>query len=93
MINGRVFVARELAPAVIQRLRDEFSEVDMWESYVPPVSAELAERTAGCMALVTMVSDRVDTALLDAAPMLKVVANMAVGYNNVDIAVATVRAS
>ncbi len=91
MINGRVFVARELAPAVIQRLRDEFSEVDMWESYVPPVSTELAERTAGCMALVTMVSDRVDTALLDAAPMLKVVANMAVGYNNVDIAVATVR--
>ena len=47
MINGRVFVARELAPAVIQRLRDEFSEVDMWEPYGPPTSTELAERTAG----------------------------------------------
>jgi glyoxylate reductase len=91
VIDGRVFVTRELAPAVIQRLHDAFSEVDVWELYGPPTPAELAARTAGCMALLTMVSDRVDAALLDAAPTLKVVANMAVGYNNVDIAAAAAR--
>ena len=91
MIDGRVFVTRELAPAVIQRLRDEFSEVDVWEPFGPPTPTELAQRTAGCIALLTMVSDRVDAALLDAAPTLKVVANMAVGYNNVDIAAAAAR--
>jgi glyoxylate reductase len=90
-IAGRVFVTRDLAPPVIQRLRDEFSEVDVWEPYGPPAPRELAERTTGCVALLTMVSDRVDAALLDAAPTLKVVANMAVGYNNVDIAAAAAR--
>jgi glyoxylate reductase len=91
MINGRVFLTRAFAPEAIQRLRDEFSEVDVWEPYGPPTPAELAQRTAGCIALVTMVSDRVDVALLDAAPTLKVVANLAVGYNNVDIAAAAAR--
>ena len=91
MINGKVFVTRELAPQVIQRLRDEFSEVDVWEPFGPPTPTELAERTAGCLALLTMVSDRVDAVLLNAAPTLKVVANMAVGYNNVDIAAAAAR--
>ena len=91
MIDGKVFVTRELAPAVIQRLRNEFKEVDVWEPYEPPTPAELAKRAAGCVALLTMVSDRVDENLLDAAPTLKVVANMAVGYNNVDIDAATAR--
>jgi glyoxylate reductase len=91
MINGRVFVTRELAPQVILRLRDEFSEVDVWKPFGPPTPTELAVRTAGCLALLTMVSDRVDAALLDAAPTLQVVANMAVGYNNVDIAAAAAR--
>ena len=90
-IAGRVFLTRAFAPEAIQRLRDAFSEVDVWEPYGPPTPAELAERTAGCIALVTMVSDRVDAALLDAAPTLQVVANLAVGYNNVDIAAAAER--
>lgn len=91
MINGRVFVTRDIPAEAIQRLREEFAEVDVWEPYEPPTPAELAARTAGCVALLTMVSDRVDAALLDAAPPLKVVANMAVGYNNVDIAAAAQR--
>ena len=91
MIDGKIFVTRELAPAVIQRLRTEFREVDVWAPYEPPTPAELADHAVGCVALLTMVSDRIDEELLNAAPTLKVVANMAVGYNNVDIIAATAR--
>lgn len=86
MIDGRVFVTREIAPDALARLREEFAEVDVWEGFEPPTPEQLAERAAGCAAIVTMISDRVDAALLNAAPTVKVVANMAVGYNNVDVA-------
>ena len=86
MIDGRVFVTREIAPDALARLREEFAEVDVWEAFDPPTPEELARRAEGCVAIVTMISDRVDAGLLNAAPTLKVVANMAVGYNNVDVA-------
>ncbi len=86
MIDGRVFVTREIAPDALARLREEFAEVDVWEAFDPPTPEELARRAEGCVAVVTMISDRVDAGLLNAAPTLKVVANMAVGYNNVDVA-------
>jgi glyoxylate reductase len=87
----RVFVARSLpGTAPIERLRASAS-VDVWEEYDPPPAVELARRAAGCDGLLTMLTDRVDAALLDAAPTIRVVANMAVGYDNVDIPAATAR--
>ncbi|MFN8224087.1 MAG: D-glycerate dehydrogenase [Gaiellales bacterium] len=54
--------------------------------------AELREAVAGAEAIVTMLHDRVDGALLDTAgPQLKVVAQVAVGYDNVDVAACTER--
>ena len=91
MIDGRVFVTREISTDALARLREAFAEVDVWEDYAPPPPDKLAERAAGCIAIVTMVSDRVDAALLNAAPTLKVIANMAVGYNNVDVATCAAR--
>ena len=85
MIDGRVFVTREISLDALARLREAFAEVDVWEDYAPPPPDKLSARAAGCVAIVTMVSDRVDAALLNAAPTLKVIANMAVGYNNVDV--------
>ena len=41
--------------------------------------------------LLTMLTDRVDAALMDAAPKLKVISNLAVGYDNISIAEATNR--
>ena len=54
----------------------------------PLTRAELLELVAGADALVCMLSERVDAELLDAAPSLKVVANYAVGYDNLDVALA-----
>ena len=52
---------------------------------------ELRARVADADALVCVLTDAVDTAHLDAAPRLKIVANVAVGYNNIDVAHARAR--
>ena len=51
----------------------------------------LKQKLADCAGLVALLTDRVDAALLDSAPRLKVVSNYAVGFNNVDVPAATAR--
>ncbi len=91
MINGRVFVTRQLDPDAIELLRREFATVDVWEDSNPPPAEVLRERASGCVALVTLLTEKVNGALLDAAPGLKVVSNVAVGYDNFDLASARAR--
>lgn len=59
---------------------------------VPPTRAELLEAVPGAAGLLTLVTDRIDAEVLDAAgDQLTVVANMAVGYDNIDVAAAAER--
>lgn len=58
----------------------------------PLPADELRERAADADALVCLLTDRVDAQLLDAAPHLGAVANVAVGYDNIDVAAATAAA-
>ena len=85
MIQGKVLVTRQVHTDALDLLRREFAQVDVWESPLPPTREELAARAVGCVALVTMLTDRVDGALLSAAPRLKAVSNVAVGYDNFDL--------
>ncbi|HQZ40295.1 MAG TPA: D-glycerate dehydrogenase [Vicinamibacterales bacterium] len=81
-----VLVTRRLPASVLQRL-DQSCEVDLWSGREAIPREELLARVAGKQALVCLLTDTVDAAVLDAAgPSLKVVANVAVGYNNVDLA-------
>lgn len=57
----------------------------------PLTREELRRLVAGQHGLIAMLTDRIDAELLDATPTLKVVANYAVGYNNIDIAAARAR--
>ncbi len=91
MIDGRVFVTRHIHPDAVDLLLREFASVDVWEEWTPPTPEQLRERAKGCVALITMVTERVDAALLDAVPTLKVVANVATGYDNFDLAAAAER--
>src|SRR5438105_15668394 len=52
---------------------------------------ELLERVAGCVAVLPTSIDRVDDGVFDRAPELRVVANVGVGYNHIDVAAATRR--
>ena len=87
----RVFVTRALpGTEPIARLR-AVADVDVWGEPRPPTRAEMLERAAGAAALLTMLTEQVDAALLDACPSVRWVSNMAVGYDNIDVAAATAR--
>ena len=64
-------------------------EVDLWPGELPPPAEALAQGFAAADGAMTMVTDRVDADLLVASPRLRVIANVAVGYDNVDPAVAS----
>ncbi|HEV3079259.1 MAG TPA: D-glycerate dehydrogenase, partial [Gemmataceae bacterium] len=66
-------------------------DAEVWTDPLPPPHAVLRQKVAACEGLVSLLTDKIDAALMDAAPRLKVVSNYAVGFNNVDIAAATQR--
>jgi glyoxylate reductase len=81
----RVFVTRRVPERVREELVRSFT-LDVHDEELPPPREELLARAAGCDGLLTMLTDRVDPELLDAAGLqLRVVANYAVGLDNVDL--------
>ena len=81
----RVFASSRFPPRVREELERSF-ELDLHDSEWPLEREEVLRRVAGCDGLMLMLTDRVDDELLDAAgPQLRVVANYAVGVNNVDL--------
>lgn len=82
---ARCFITRELPGDGVARIAAAGHEVDLWELETPPPRDELLARTAGAEGLLCMLTDRVDSGLLDSAPGLKVVSQMAVGCDNVDL--------
>jgi glyoxylate reductase len=79
-----VFVARALPGDSLERLRSAH-EVTVWDRELPPEPAVLRERVAEAEGLLCLLTDRVDGALLDAAPRLRAIANYAVGTDNIDL--------
>jgi glyoxylate reductase len=66
-------------------------DAEVWPEQLPPPHEVLLKKVAGCDGLVSLLTDRIDAGLLDAALRLKVVSNYAVGFNNVDVPAATAR--
>lgn len=87
---ARCLVTRRLPGDALRRLRAAH-EVDVWQGDLPPEPAVLRERAAAAEGLLCLLTDRVDRGLLDAAPRLRVVANYAVGTDNIDLTAATER--
>lgn len=91
MSRPRVFACRPLLGRALAIL-EQRCEVRVWpEADRPPPREVLLEEAREAEGLVTLVTDRVDEPLLQAAPRLRVVSNVAVGYDNVDVAAATRR--
>jgi glyoxylate reductase len=84
------FVARRIPGPALDRLL-EAHEVDVWPHRLPPTPEELREHSAGVEGLLTLLTDKVDAALLDATPNLRAISNYAVGTDNVDLEAATAR--
>jgi glyoxylate reductase len=88
---ARVFVARTITGDALDRLIAAGHEVDVWPGNLPPHPVELRERLADAHGLLSMLTERVDESLLDAAPHLRVIANYAVGFDNIDLRATTER--
>jgi glyoxylate reductase len=89
--TGRVVVLGRIPEAGTERLRAAGLDVWSWNSDDPLPADERDRRLADADAALTLLTNRVDDAFLAAAPQLRVVANVAVGYNNVDVAACAAR--
>jgi lactate dehydrogenase-like 2-hydroxyacid dehydrogenase len=91
MTKPRVLVTRIIPDAGLDLVRAA-CEVDLWQEELPPPRDELLRGVRGVDGLLSLLTDRVDDELLDAAgPQLKVVSNFAVGFDNIDVPALTRR--
>lgn len=88
----RIFVTRKIPGDHLKKLQKVGYEVEISEHDRILTESELVEKVKGVEAIISMVTDRVDGDLMDAAgPQLKIISNYAVGFDNVDVGAATDR--
>jgi glyoxylate reductase len=85
-----VAVTRAIPEAGLDLLR-QHCEVRLWDHDLPPGAEELDTLLHGADGAVTLLTERVDGALLDKHPSLKSISNYAVGFDNIDVPAATER--
>ena len=87
----KVFVTREIPAAGLDKVTAA-CDADVWPEQLPPSREVLLQRVTGCDGILSLLTEKVDAELMDAAgPQLKVISNFAVGFNNIDIDEATRR--
>jgi glyoxylate reductase len=89
-MKPKVFITRPLPAAALEMIQP-VCDAEIWPDELPPPREVLLAKAAGVDGLLTMLTDRIDAALLDRAPRLKVISNCAVGVDNIDIPAATRR--
>ncbi|MEQ6377133.1 D-glycerate dehydrogenase [Bacillaceae bacterium S4-13-56] len=83
-----VFITRKLPDEVVEPFLVEF-EVNMWPHEGIPVDSEtLYSEVEKADGLLTMLTDPIDESLIDRGKRIKIIANMAVGYDNIDVSYA-----
>ncbi len=89
-MKQKILVCGNLPASVLDRLREVFEVEGNFED-LPLKRARLLESVGDKEGLMSMITDMVDEEVLSRAPRLRMIANMAVGYNNVDVKAATAR--
>jgi glyoxylate reductase len=91
MSKPRVFVTRLIPEKGLTLIRD-FCDLDLWQSELPPSREELLQHVRGADGLLCLLTEKVDGEVMDeAGPQLKVISNLAVGFDNIDVNAATAR--
>jgi len=88
---AQVFVTRRLAGTALDRLAAAGHAVTVHPGDLPPTAGELAAGVATADGLLCLLTERIDAAVIDAAPRLRAIANYAVGSDNIDVAAAATR--
>lgn len=89
-MKPKVFITRQIPENGIKMI-EEFYEIEVWEDPKAPPREVLLKKVREADALVTLVTDKVDKELLEHASKLEIIAQYAVGYDNIDIEEATKR--
>jgi glyoxylate reductase len=88
MPKPKVFITRKIAQEAIDKI-SKTAEIDLWEDDLPPSRGDLLKRIRDIDGLLSLLTDKIDAEVMDSSPGLKVISNMAVGYDNIDIPAAT----
>ena len=89
-MKPKVLITRQVFPEIALHLAEHF-ELTLNDSDDIMSAAQLASAMATMNGVMTTLTEKIDVALLDRCPQLKVVANIATGYNNIDVAACTAR--
>lgn len=90
MAKPKIYVTRELPERGLKIIKQHF-ETEVWPEYAPPPKKTIIEKAKNVDALATLLSDKIDAEVYNAAPKLKIVSQLAVGFDNIDLAEATKR--
>lgn len=90
MPKPKVYVTRILPERGLKIIREHF-DTEVWSEYAPPPKEVIIEKAANVDALVSLLSDKIDAEVFNAAPKLKIVSQLAVGFDNIDLKEATKR--
>jgi glyoxylate reductase len=90
MTKLKVFVTRRIFPAALEKI-SQASDMEVWPDDLPPSCEVMVQKTRDADGILTMLSDKIDANLIDHSPRLRVISNMAVGHDNIDVEVATKR--
>jgi glyoxylate reductase len=87
MSKQKVFITRLLPDANLERLQ-EIATVETWQQPQPPTYSVLLELIEDLGGLLCLLTDRIDRQLIERGRSLKVISQMAVGYDNIDLSAA-----
>ncbi len=91
MPKPKIFVTRLIPEKGLQMVRQE-AEAEVWQDPLPPSYEVLLDKVRGLDGLLCLLTDKIDANLMDTiGPQVKVISQMAVGFDNIDIPVATAR--
>jgi len=90
MVKPKIYVTRELPERGLRVLKQHF-DAEVWPEYAPPPKKVIIDKARNVDALATLLSDKMDAEVFDAAPKLKIVCQLAVGFDNIDVPEATKR--
>jgi glyoxylate reductase len=90
MPKPKVYVTREFPERGLRIIKERF-DAEVWSEYAPPPKEVIIQKARDVDALASLLSDNIDAEVFDVAPKLGIVAQLAVGFDNIDVKEATKR--
>ena len=90
MFKPKVYITRDIPESGLKLIRENF-ETKVWPEYYPPPREVIIREAKKVDAFITLLTDSIDREVLDTAENLKIIAQHAVGYDNIAVSECTKR--